>query len=57
MEANRYAGKVYDSFKIMVLEGSTSLRGVMEMGNVLENVHVDNEMSIPKRFYLITGRR
>ena len=38
----------------MVLEGSTSLRCVRELGNVLENVYVDNETSIPKRFYLIT---
>ena len=49
-----YAGKVYYSFKSMVLEGST-IRGVTEMGNVLENVYVDNETSIPKRFYLITN--
>ena len=43
-----YARKVYYSFKSMVLDGSTSLRGVMEMGNVLEKVYVDNETSIPK---------
>ena len=41
-----YAGKVYYSFKSIVLEGSTSC-GVTEMGNVLENVYVDNETILP----------
>ena len=31
-----YAGKVFYAFKSMVLEESTALRGVVEMGNVLE---------------------
>ena len=35
------SSKVYYSFKSMVREGNTSLRGVTEMGNVLENVNVE----------------
>ena len=48
LKGDWYTRKVYYLFKSMVLEGSISLRGVTEMGNVLENVYVDNETSIPK---------
>ena len=36
----------------MVLDGSTSLRGVTEIGKVLEGEYPDG--SIPERMYLIT---
>ena len=38
----------------MVLEGSTALRGVVQMGNVLEMNYTAKGTPIPERFYLIT---
>ena len=49
-----YAGKVFYAFKSMVLEGSTALRGVVEMGNVLEMNYTAKGTPILERFYLIT---
>ena len=48
------AGKVFYAFKSMVLEGSTALRGVVEMENVLEMNYTTKGTPIPERFYLIT---
>lgn len=49
-----YTGKVYYSFKNMVLQGSTALRGVVELGRVLETSYASMNSQIPERIYLIT---
>ena len=53
-EGDWYAGRVYYAFKSMVFEGSTSARGVVELGKVLDKEYEGVERLIPNRFYLIT---
>ena len=42
---------VYYNFKNMVLEGSTAIRGVVELSNTIATHH---KINIPKSLYLIT---
>ena len=46
-----YKGDAFYSIKSMVFEGSTALRGVVEIGTLLETVYPKD---MPNRFYLIT---
>ena len=46
-----YSGSIYYSFKNVVLEGMSSLRGVVEISNILEQHYGEQ---IPKNWYLIT---